>query len=198
MYHFSGRLTFAQGLDNKEGTFTSRDNTADTFKCDKGHIVRGSVATAQEDFVVAAPTCKATAAMLSPLLGPSSWSHLPPPRVSVSSVSGCPETQNSFQFILHDKAALCLAAWGGGKPTSLLRRPSKGFSCKQTERMSCSLESADEGSATITSPNTYRDLRVGSRDEGLQRAVAVWPQLCNSTGHSSVPKPWGWCAQAGG
>ena len=47
-------------------------------------------------------------------------------------------------------------------------------------------------------PITYPDLRVGSCDEGVQQAVAVWPRICSSIGRGSVQKPWGWCSQTGG
>lgn len=44
----------------------------------------------------------------------------------ISSLSGCPESQNSSHFITHDKEALCLAAWGGG-------RHSTPFSSEETQ-----------------------------------------------------------------
>ena len=86
----------------------------------------------------------------------SSFSPDPPPgltfllpRLFVSSLSGCPDTQNSFQFITQDKTAPCLAARSGGRHLSLPRLLGQASPANRRECW-CSRMWADDGSATTT------------------------------------------------
>ena len=120
------------------------------------------------------------------------------PGLFVSSLSGCPETQNSFQFIMQDKAALCMAARSGGRHFSLLRVLGQASPANKRECW-CSRMWADDGSATATPHHlpwpASRLLRWGS-PAGCGRLASALQQ--HRTGHGSVQKPWGWCSQTGG